>query len=500
MAGVLLNSGDLQHYNAMGDEGQPVYSVATQLREAVRIKVGAAAADCLAIPRANEAHSTVDWYSAYDGMVVPWSAATDQERTQALQALDQFHQRMVSTAGSMDGVSDREKRIVQNLLGKVFHFPSRDCVFLVDGKPVLTFWGFQAGTEPPPRDPFFMLRPVAPVTPGVPPPIPAVLPVALASKGRPWWLWLLLLLLLAALLFWWLRGCSGPTVAPALGPMSGVVGSSGVTSPPDDLLRKDIALPTRDDATVDSGLVGTTQRWWRRVTGTEGTVDATGGTDLAGVAGAEQVPVQPTTGLGDGAAETATETAASESAANNEGAGAGENAGAPAGPEAPDPAMGQVPTPEAPTDAGQRAGAAADPGAGTPLPAGAAQLGTPMAIPPSAMQSGSVKFLDGNWRAAGGLQDSATGQPVRLQYQFQDGQAKVTVQRGGGVTCEGVADSSLAGGKLQISGQGTVAKCSDGSTFALPAVSCTPDQSGQARCVGVGADGRALPITIRQTP
>ena len=55
MAGSLLVSGNPQHYKAIGEGGQPVYSVAFQLREAIRLKAGAEVADCLAIPQPKSA-------------------------------------------------------------------------------------------------------------------------------------------------------------------------------------------------------------------------------------------------------------------------------------------------------------------------------------------------------------------------------------------------------------------------------------------------------------
>lgn len=501
MAGVLLNSGNLKQYTAIGDEGQPIYTVASQLREAVRLRAGADAADCLAIPRVNDARSMIDWYSPHAGMVVPWSAATDQERNDALQALDSFHQSMLSVTGSINSVSEREKRIIQNLLGKVFHFPDRDCVFLVNGKPVLTFWGFQAGVAAPAQDPFAQLRPV---------PMAAAASTATAAPitdtttprlARPWWLWLLLLLLLAALLFWWLRGCSptSTTVLPA--DDSAVVEPAVTEKDPDRVLQTEPdpaeVIGSPFDDTVD-GVVDGVQRSWRRVTGQEVVTDKEGiATDGAvasdvvedGIAADDAATKAVGNDVADGTDGTADISGAGdESLAGEDGAEGREGAQGKEGAESTDSASADDTTtpPTPPT--------ATDPGAANTA------LGTKMAIPPGATQSGSVKFLDGNWRASGGMQDSATGQPVRLRYQFEDGQAKVTVQRGGGVECEGTSNSSMVGGKLQISEQGTVAKCSDGSTFALPAISCTPDQSGQAQCTGQGKDGQSLPITIRQMP
>ena len=512
MAGALLNSGSLQQYTAIGDEGQPVYSVAAQLREAVRLKVGAAAANCLAIPRVNEARSVIDWYSPVDGMVVPWSAATEQERSDALRDLDQFEQEMTQAIGKLGGVSDREKRIVQNLLAKVFHFPGHDCVFLVDGRPVLTFWGFQDSRAQPVRDPFHTLRPVAPA---VPPPLPQHESAVQDTPGaRPWWLWLLLLVLLALLLFWLLRSCvQQPAVLQEPAPVN--VTQEPAVSDPKPEVRPEVR-PEADPAvvqgarTVEGRVVG--QDTTVGVVGETGDVSATAGQDgsTEGLVPVDPPAIDP--GLVDSALDAVGEvpgevpaevppealdpalqdgegTEATEATEGIEGTDGNETAAATGEPDS----SGDTAT----TGSGSESGAVP----GTDPASGATNApGNPLAIPPDALQSGSVQFLDGNWRAAGGIQDSQTGKPVRMQYQFEDGQAKVTVDRGNGVQCEGAANSSIVNGRLQISEQGTVAKCSDGSSFAIPQLSCTPDQSGRSQCSGQTPDGRAFPITIRQMP
>ena len=487
MAGVLLNSGNLQQYTAIGDEGQPVYSVASQLREAVRLKVGPQAADCLAVPRVNDARSSVDWYSTRQGTVVPWSAATEQERADALRDLEQFHHQVQQAVTKLGGVSDREKRIVQNLLTKVFHFPGQDCVFLVDGRPVLTFWGFQTGTSTPAEDPFHTLRlvPVAIASPAL------AAAASTATPGRPWWIWLLLLLLLAALLFWLLRGCMQDPARVPNGPLHEQTGEQIIKDP----AHKQEIVPT----VKERGVIGGVQRWWQGVTGqvpeVPDSVDAAGNLIENGGVGLD--PAQAQTPVAEVPETQASEGAATEPEGKDQ---LGEE------PKATDPNAADPPEPVSPAKVPENSvppgtdPASKGPANGAAGSDSATPLGTPMAIPPEALKSGSVQFLDGKWRAAGGLQDSQTGQPVRLQYQFDNGQANVTVERGGGVQCEGVAKSAIVGGKLQISEQGALAKCSDGSTFALPQITCTPDQAGRSQCAGQGQDGRSLPITIRKTP
>ena len=101
MAGSLLVSGNPQHYKAIGEGGQPVYAVAFQLREAIRLKAGVTTANCLAIPQSNQHGSMVDWYAPVNGEVVPWSAASSQEREYALSKLDEAHRALERAIAQM---------------------------------------------------------------------------------------------------------------------------------------------------------------------------------------------------------------------------------------------------------------------------------------------------------------------------------------------------------------------------------------------------------------
>ena len=135
MAGSLLVSGNPQHYKAIGEGGQPVYAVAFQLREAIRLKAGASTANCLGIPQSNQHGSMVDWYAPVEGDVVPWSAASSQEREYALARLDAAHRTLESAiekmrlAESRDGQAEREKNTVLPLMSKVFYFPFPCMIF-----------------------------------------------------------------------------------------------------------------------------------------------------------------------------------------------------------------------------------------------------------------------------------------------------------------------------------------------------------------------------------
>jgi hypothetical protein len=141
------------------------------------------------------------------------------------------------------------------------------------------------------------------------------------------------------------------------------------------------------------------------------------------------------------------------------------------------------------------------PNSQTPGPGASGQLGNPMLIPDSALNSGSTRFLEGSWSAGAGIQDAATGKPVRLEYDFSqgNGQGRVTVKRGDGVQCTGSVGAQMQGRSVQINDRGT-AKCTDGSTMALPKVTCTPGAGNQAACQGQYDNGTSFPVSMRHAP
>ena len=119
--------------------------------------------------------------------------------------------------------SGNDAALLGQLLKWILHHPDSSFVFLVDGQPVITFWGFVHNGADRTLDPLHALRPAVPVA--APVRAPAVETAAATTtlldatlERRPWWkrwwLWLALLLLLLALLFG-LRACA-PNLVPGL--------------------------------------------------------------------------------------------------------------------------------------------------------------------------------------------------------------------------------------------------------------------------------------------
>lgn len=542
MAGSLLISGNPQQYNAIGEGGRPVFSVAFQLREAVRLKAGSDVANCLAIPQSNETGSVIDWYAPQSGSVVSWAAATVEEREHALNILDmamnklnaasqalQEQVKAFEKSGATADPSTREKSAVFQLMNKVFIYPDPSYIFLVNGNPVLTFWGFHPHGASLPSDPFQALRAL--------PPVAAMAAEVPVRKGVSWWWWLLLISLLLLLLFFGLRSCDAPgwlqgylprdcqpqtdvtRVAPVVPPL--VNNERAVvppTSTPNRIEQSDVRVtqPYPSVRVIPSTVVTVPNS----VSGTavqpnSGTIEQTTSDPISvspialqpdRALNESQVPIVPEQAdIVQKDVETVTEAALSNVALPN--GVSGNSSAVPAEtpvsarPEVNDPSRLAV-TPNAgqsPTSTGSNPNAISQ--RGDSNEGSARPPGSPLRIPDSAANTGSTGFLDGSWSAGAGIQDATTGRPVRLEYDFSqgNGQGKVTVNRGAGIQCTSPVTAQMQGKNVQINDRG-LAKCSDGSTMALPKVTCVTNASGQADCQGRYDNGTTFPVSMRHAP
>ena len=142
MAKTLLRSGDLDDFQAVGGGGQAVFDSALQIREALRLRKQQAIVDCLAIPQVNDEGDRVDWYAPIAGEVSSWKAADEETRFRALRYLESTLDSAASLSRKCLQSEKTAQQLFGSLLAKALQFPGENHVFLVDGKPVITFWGF----------------------------------------------------------------------------------------------------------------------------------------------------------------------------------------------------------------------------------------------------------------------------------------------------------------------------------------------------------------------
>ena len=142
MAKTLLRSGNLDDYQAVGGGGQAVFDSALQIRETLRLRKQLAMVDCLAIPQVNDGGDRVDWYSPLEGQPIAWKAADDETRFRALRHLSATLESAAVLSRKSLQSGKTALQLFGSLLEKAVQFPGENHVFLVDGKPVITFWGF----------------------------------------------------------------------------------------------------------------------------------------------------------------------------------------------------------------------------------------------------------------------------------------------------------------------------------------------------------------------
>ncbi|KFX07493.1 SrfA [Pectobacterium betavasculorum] len=457
MAKLFLRSGSLDDFLALGENGQPVYASALQLRETLRLRKQQQIADCLAIPQPNEHGDRIDWYSPVDGKVTSWIAASEEERKNALSLLETYQTAVADISQRAQNAEKAGQKLFGVLLAKAIQFPGANHVYLVDGKPVLTFWGFVNLDKKSRLDALDCLRPiiketeplfVAPTpaasvpTPPLADPVPepetqpmvqpepiAPTPVpAAALPTRPpffrlWWL--LPAAALLAILSLQIRGC----------------------------VSEQEKQTSEQAATVKSE-----KRALPSSTPAEPTPPPAPPVAEKEIVKATEPPIS---------APPVVSPAPIVEAAKPEAPAAVE-------PKEPvEPVVEQVPA----------------------LPAGKDDL----VMPADAVKIGSIKFLNGNWRVIVDGKAPITGRPPSLRYQIQNGKGTARITHGDGVTCRANVEAGLMSSGNLIINSRSGARCSDNSRFQMPELVCKQGASGTAaECIGRYDADTVFPMTIKR--
>ena len=199
-AGPLLISEPLQRYRALGLAGDPVWRAAGQLRAAIAARLSRAHADLLAIPEVDPTGRRIDWYAPFDGEAHRLADVSEADRVQALEKVQALHRDLAQMADTMEA-PDRSsaERNFARLLRHALTAPGEETLFLVDGKPVMTFWGFTADASLPGA--FLASPPAAAPRIARAETVMASAPaLAVAAPRTNWWQWFLLAFLLLLML------------------------------------------------------------------------------------------------------------------------------------------------------------------------------------------------------------------------------------------------------------------------------------------------------------
>lgn len=477
MAKSFLRSGSLDDILALGENGQPIYTSALQIREALRLKKQQYIVDCLAIPQINEQGNRIDWYAPFEGKVTSWIAASSTERKAAVKQLAIC----LASASDISLRAKKSEKAAQQLFGallaKALQFPDQNHVYLVSGKPVITFWGFVSQDKKMRSDPLDCLRQSTDV-------VESAIKVESIVKAE------------------------STVVPPEIRAKTVVTPAAVELSPQADIIPTP-QLVAEPEITVGSELIKTPVRWLR--IGGVLSIAALIGALVAQFSGNLPGSTAPTAETQSSTAEHMTEQL-EPSASHKPQVTA--DALAPVEPitaSVPPPIMQPLlPLDHAPVPPDAKVAAesiVAEPMAVEPMavePIAVEPVTPPVTrannnaliLPANAVKIGSTAFLNGNWRAIPEIKSSLTGKPPSLRYQIKQGKGSVKITHGDNVTCRAnVTARLMKSGNLVINSRYR-AQCSDGSKYQIPEIVCKQGTTDIADCKGRYDANTTLSMTM----
>ena len=435
MAKTFLRIGNLDAVLALGENGQPVYASALQIRETLRLRRQGALADCLAIPQANDRGDRLDWYAPFSGRMKSWLAASDHERRAALQHLTACQQDMQALSTRARAAENPAMRLFGALLSKSLQFPDQQYVYLVDGKPVITFWGFVDAQARSRDDALACLRDTLeeslPPLLVEPPPAPVAEPVSIEPvPAEP------------------LPVEPEPEAEPVIVPAAPAAVTPAAPAAAGRFRVWMIVPPLAIAAAV---VVAVLLHRPQPVS-----IPAAPSATLAAVPAVRPPAVV-------NAAEKLAATLPQKPATVNAAAAA---------PAAASATLASVVTPAVPARPDD------------------------LIVTPDAVRDGQVEVIDGRWRVTLGSMPTATGKPAVMHFQFKNGKGSVQIVQDHTRCKADVSAAMTSAGNLVIESRYT-AKCENKSRYRMPLLICHAS-IGAAVCEAQYADDRVFPMTIKR--
>jgi hypothetical protein len=465
-AGPLLVSEPLQRYRALGLAGDPVWRAAGQLRAAIAARLSREHAELLAVPEAEPSGRTINWYAPFDGDVRRLGDLGDAERREMLDRVHRLHGEIAGLATQMEAVErSNAERNFARLLRQALTAPGEETLYVVDGRPVMTFWGFTAdaalpGVFLPSLPPAVAPRVAAAPQLGRPEAVMASAPAvaAVAAPRTVWWQWLLLgvvLMLILALLAWLVRPYL-PRIEPYIEAEARERALGFAVRQPMELQQTRVATLVQDNQELRLELARLADELSRRGGDCAAGIIGPGGLIVGSIGGP---PIERGAGPDPGiAANDPTKDPNKPGTKGGDVKGPDErnkdkNAAAPNSPK---------------NDAGNNK----------------KDEPKPMVVPPEAKQKQDLAFLKGDWRSRTGLATATGEKDLRPNYTLDDkGKGKVSFTQKNGATCEAPAEARWDGTRLVIEEKSNP-RCSDGKTYARNTVNCEIGADGAAQCKG----------------
>jgi hypothetical protein len=128
------------------ENGRPDAALHARLCEAMRRHLSPAAATLLAEPAPGGDGEWIDWYTPLAGQPVPLRSLAGNAARRARKLLEDRVQAMRALSERLAPADPALAEAMRRAAG----FPDESAVYVVDGQPVLTFWGYGGaiGSEP----------------------------------------------------------------------------------------------------------------------------------------------------------------------------------------------------------------------------------------------------------------------------------------------------------------------------------------------------------------
>ena len=168
-SGARVTSGYLSDFEAVGVGGDPVYRASSQILALIQKELGADLVKMFAIPVRDEKNNIIDWYATQDGPATAFAQVSIDAQKELRKEIEaKFGQvRKLSERLLADSSNETAKKY-GGLLRAIQAYPSDSQVFVINGSPVIAFWGFKPNavggegrTQPIPVSP----PPPAPIAP-----------------------------------------------------------------------------------------------------------------------------------------------------------------------------------------------------------------------------------------------------------------------------------------------------------------------------------------------
>ncbi|MRS15816.1 ssrAB-activated protein [Enterobacteriaceae bacterium RIT691] len=446
MAKTLLRSGSLDDFQSVGGGGQAVFASALQIRETLRLRKQQALVECLAIPQVNDEGDRVDWYSPVEGEVISWKAADDEQRYHALHQLETLADNALALARKCQQSEKTAQQLFGALLEKAMQFPGENHIFLVDGQPVMTFWGFVNLNESARDELFGCLQTTT---------APAIEPmpeeeltqaetakIILAHADEP-----LIARPLNVIVAAEPANEPEPDAEPEL-PVEPVVAVNQTTLPAGEKKGRRIPLWSLPVAAIIVAAIATPLLWPRQTPSAAPVI-----AHVDAPAAVEKTLTPPLPEL---------------------------NASLPLH-------LASVTEPLK-----EATSAETKPVIIAAIPKDA------LVMEADQLRAGTTKFLNGNWRVLIDVKDPVSGKAPSLRYQIQNNKGSVRLVHGANVVCKAEIFSGLhQNGELLIKSRGN-ARCNDGSRYPMPEISCKAGNSDIAECMGRYDANTVVPLTFRK--